>query len=235
MKRRAAVVACRALLLPILGSCGIAVIAFGQEGSPPPRAFSKPETPAPGLFQSATPSEADAAAAALPVPPPPAAPRPQPQPHESAAPKRSLFGRILHPFSGGGGPAPPDFKDPRLRGLALDLQLSPQPVKLSEVRQLEVKLTMTNKGKRGINLDFPNEQRVEIYLLNSADVILTKWSDNHAFKDKPGTLLINPQEHVEYNERISTRELAPDKVYIAEAFLPKYPELRVRQKFLTSQ
>lgn len=231
MKRPLALQTCRISLLALASLALSATMTLGEESSPPPGAFAKPEAPAPGIFESATPTEVESPTNRAPIPPAPNLPKPR----ESAPPRRSWFGRILHPFSGGGTPAPPQPQDPRLRGLVLDLQLSPQPLKLSEVRQLDVKLTVTNRGKKGINLDFPTEQRIEIYLLNSADVVLTKWSENHAFKEKPGTLLINPQEHVEYNEKISTRELAPDKVYIAEAFLPKYPDLRIRQKFLTTQ
>jgi hypothetical protein len=145
--------------------------------------------------------------------------------------KRGFFSRLLHPFQS--APAP-IYKDPRLRGLVLDLKLSPQPVKLSEVRQLEVKITLTNISKRALGLDFPTDQRVEIYLKTSSDAILATWSDNHAFDPKPGTILINPQEHIYYAETIATRELTPNKVFIAEVFFPQYPELRVRQKFLTA-
>lgn len=149
----------------------------------------------------------------------------------AAAPKRSLLSRMLHPLR---GEALPKYKDPQLLGLAVSLALAPQPVKLSEVRQMEVKVTLTNKSKRPITLEFPNAQRFEIYLRNSVEKILTTWSDNHAFAESVGTVLINPQEHVEYAETIATRELAPNKVFIAEVFFPKYPELRVRQKFLTA-
>jgi hypothetical protein len=148
----------------------------------------------------------------------------------TAAPhRRSWLGRMLHPFS---SEPVPQYKDPRLRGLAPDLQITPQTVKLSEVRQLEIKLTLTNLSKRPVTLEFPTNQRIEIYLRNSAGDILTKWSDNHAITEKPATVLINPQEHAEYNETISTRDLTPNKVFIAEAFFPKYPELRIQQKFL---
>ncbi len=98
---------------------------------------------------------------------------------------------------------------------------------------MEVKVTVTNKGNRMIPLDFPTDQRIEVQLLNSADVVLTKWSENHAVKEKLGTVLINPGEHVEYKENIATRDLTPGKVFTAEAFFPKYPELHIRQKFLT--
>ena len=143
--------------------------------------------------------------------------------------RRSWLGRILHPFS---SETVPQYKDPRLRGLVLDLDITPQTVKLSEVRQLAVKLTVANRSKRPIALDFPTNQRIEIYLRDSSGGILTKWSDNHAIRQKPAMVLINPQEHVEYTETIATRDLTPNKVFIAEIFFPAYPELLIRQKFL---
>jgi len=143
--------------------------------------------------------------------------------------RRGWLSRILHPFS---PEVIPQYKDPRLRGLALDLQISPQTVKLSEVRQLGVKATLANLSKRPVGLDFPTNQRIEIYLMDSAGAILAKWSDNHAIAEKPGTILINPQERIEYSETIATRELTPNKVFIAEVLFPQYPELRIRQKFL---
>jgi hypothetical protein len=143
--------------------------------------------------------------------------------------KRGWLSRILHPFS---PEVVPIYKDPRLRGLALDLQLSPQTVKLSEIRQLGVKVTLANLSKRPVALDFPTNQRIEIYLMDSAGNILTRWSDNHAIVEKAVTILVNPQERVEYNETIATRELTPNKVFIAEVIFPQYPELRIRQKFL---
>ena len=146
--------------------------------------------------------------------------------------KRSWLSRMLHPFQSS-NPAP-NYKDSRLRGLVLELKLSPEPVKLSEVRQLQVSLSVKNVGKRAVVLEFPSEQRFEIYLRNSTEAILTIWSDNHAFEDKAGTVLINPSEHVDYPATIATRDLSPNKVFIAEAFFPQYPELRIRQKFMTA-
>ena len=150
-------------------------------------------------------------------------------PTPTPARKRGWLGRILHPFSPN---VVPQYKDSRLRGLALDLQITPQTVKLSEVRQLSVKVTLANLSKRPVTLDFPTTQRIEIYLTNSAGEVLTKWSENHAIADKPATILINPSERIEYNETISTRELSPNKVFIAEVFFPQFLKLRIRQKFL---
>jgi hypothetical protein len=150
-------------------------------------------------------------------------------PTSTPARRRSWLNRILHPFSPN---AIAQYKDPRLRGLALDLQITPQTVKLSEVRQLTVKATLANLSKRPVALDFTSNQRIEIYLMNSAGEVLTKWSENHAIIEKPATILVNPGERIEYNETISTRELTPNKVFIAEVFFPQYLELRIRQKFL---
>ena len=154
-------------------------------------------------------------------------PVPQPTPQK----RGSWFTRMLHPFQS--VPAP-NYKDARLHGLVLELKLSPQPVKLSEVRQLEVKITLTNLSKRAVGLDFPTDQRIEICLKNSSDAVLTTWSDNHAFEANAGAVLINPGEHIYYPETIATRDLTPNKVFIVEVFFPQYPELRLRQKFLTA-
>ena len=152
---------------------------------------------------------------------------PQPTPQK----RSGWFSRLLHPFQS--SPVP-TYKDARLRGLVLDLKLSPQPVKLSEVRQLEVKTTLTNVSKKAVALDFPTDQRIEIHLKNSSETILTTWSDNHAFDANTAAVLINPGEHVVYPETIATRELTPNKVFLVEVFFPQYPELRIRQKFLTA-
>ena len=115
----------------------------------------------------------------------------------------------------------------------MNLQVSPQPVRLSEIRQLEVKVLVNNLGDHLVNLEFPTDQRIEVQLLDSSGTVLTKWSDNHAIKEAPANILINPGEHIEYKESIATRDLTPGKVFTAEVFFPQYPELKIRQKFMT--
>lgn len=154
---------------------------------------------------------------------------PEAEPEATVA-RRSWLSRVFHSSQ-----RLPQYKDAKLRGLVVEMQIAPQPVKLSETRQLEVRVTLSNRGKRAIELNFPTDQRIEIYLRNSAETILTKWSENHAITEKQETILINPDEHLEYVQTIATRELTPDKVFIVEVFFPAYPELRARQKFLTEQ
>jgi len=66
--------------------------------------------------------------------------------------RRGWLSRVLHPFS---PDTVPQYKDARLRGLTVDLQITPQTIKLSEVRQLGIKLTLANISKRPVTLDFP--------------------------------------------------------------------------------
>jgi hypothetical protein len=153
---------------------------------------------------------------------------------EATPQRRSWISRIINPFGWGTGERLPEYKDPRLRGLVLALELSSQPIRLSETRQMEVKLRITNRSRRPITLEFPSSQRIEILLRNSGGDVLTAWSDNHAFTQAVSNVMINPGEGIEYQETIATRELTPNRVFIIEVFFPQYPELRVRQKFMTA-
>ena len=151
---------------------------------------------------------------------------------QSPAPPHSVLDRILHPF--GPSKKPPRYNDPRLRGLLLELQVPSEPVRLSEVRQLHVKAVLSNIGNAPVSIDFPTSQRIDIQLLSSTGEVLTRWSENRAFTEEIGNLIINPREQIVYDEPIATRELQPGRVYIAEVFFPRYLELRARQKFLTA-
>jgi hypothetical protein len=146
----------------------------------------------------------------------------------SAQEKRSWFNRLTHPF--GSSEKIPTYKDPRIRGLALTVELPSEPLKLAEERQLPVHVILTNRSDRAVELQFPTTQRIEILLHNSSGEVVTRWSENRAFEERPATLLINPHEHVEYAETIATRELEPGKVFTVEVQVPAYPELRAQRK-----
>jgi hypothetical protein len=149
-----------------------------------------------------------------------------------AAAKQSWLGRVFHPFSS--ADKVPQYKDPKLRGLVLAIELPAEPVKLSEVRQLPVHVVLTNRGDHAVELNFPSEQRIEILLHDSSGRVVTRWSENRAFADTRATVLINPNEHVDYSETIATRELAPGRVFTVEVTVPAYPELDARRKSLAA-
>ncbi len=151
---------------------------------------------------------------------------------ETSAPKRGLFGRILHPFSS--SEKIPEYRNPKLRGLQLIVQLPPEPIKLAELRQLPVTVHLANRGDRAVELSFPTDQRIEILLHDAAGRVVTRWSDNRAFQPTPATILVNPNEHLEYAETIATRELAPGKVFTVEVLVPAYPELDAKRKSIAA-
>jgi hypothetical protein len=151
---------------------------------------------------------------------------------EPSPPKGGWLGRVFHPF--GSSERLPQYKDARLRGLVLAVQLPPGPVKLSETRQLPVNVSLTNRGDHAIELNFPTEQRIEIYLRDAAGGIVTRWSDNRAFEANAATVLINPNEHVEYAETIATRDLTANRVFTVEVLVPAYPELDARRKSIAA-
>ena len=146
--------------------------------------------------------------------------------------KRNWFQRILRPFSS--SEKIPQYKNPKIRGLLLAVELPSEPVKLSEVRQLPVHVILTNRGERAVEMTFPTEQRIEILLRDSTGRVVTRWSDNRAFAEQIGTLLINPREHVDYFETIATRELESGKVFTVEATVPAYPEINGHRKSIAS-
>ncbi len=151
---------------------------------------------------------------------------------ERSVPKRGLLGRMLHPFSS--TEKIPEYRNQKLRGLQLSVTLPSEPVKLSEMRQLPVTVTLTNRGDRAVELSFPTAQRIEIYLHDAAGRVVTRWSDNRAFEATSATILVNPNEHLEYSETIATRELSPGRVFTVEALVPAYSELDVKRKSLAA-
>src|SRR4051794_39208186 len=89
------------------------------------------ETPTatPEQTRSRTTEESSAAATAEPTSAPDISPLPIERMPLPTPAKRGFFGRVLHPFSGGNDAPPRQFSDPKLRGLVLDLHVSPQTVK----------------------------------------------------------------------------------------------------------
>ena len=69
---------------------------------------------------------------------------------------------------------------------------------------------------------------------DAAGRTVTRWSDNRAFQATPATILINPNEHLEYSETIATRDLSPGRVFTVEALVPAYPELDTKRKSLAA-
>ena len=153
-----------------------------------------------------------------------ASPTPEPKPSKTPR-KRSIASRVLHPFRGSGEERLP----PRLKGLKIEMEIFPLPVRLSESRRLNVVVRLTNQSKRLIQLEFPTTQRLEILIRDAMGKVITQWSEDQYFANAVSTVTINPRERLEYSERISTREMNAGRSYTIEAFIPNYEALKRTQ------
>lgn len=138
----------------------------------------------------------------------------------------SMGGQIRSFFSG-------MFASVKLRGAAAgeeaSLTLSPEAPKLPDTREVNVDYTIRNNSRRMARLDFPTSQRLEILTKNSAGAVIDRWSDDRSFQPQEGIVIINPNERIEYREKISTRDMKPGQTYDVEALLKTDPDFRLQK------
>ena len=122
------------------------------------------------------------------------------------------------------------------RGLQLDLRVTPDPVKLGEVREILVSLTVRNVSKAPVTLKFPTTQILEISLRDVATgAVVSKWSTDRSFTDDSRIISVNRGERLEYSEPITTRELKPGKFYNLEVVFLGYENELSAKKVLIPQ
>jgi len=142
-----------------------------------------------------------------------------------AAPKPGLWYRLLHPF-GGGKPKEPKGTKTNFKQLEIGLLVDPNPVKVSENRMLKVTLTLTNRGGKLAQLEFPTSQRVEVLLKAKDGKTVEQWSEDQAFTNDPTLVAINPGERLEYSVNVATRDMTAGETYTVEGFFPNFEALR---------
>lgn len=141
------------------------------------------------------------------------------------APKPSLWQRLLHPF-GGGKSGESKERGTNFRKLEMGLLIEPNPVKLADSRQIKVTLTLTNRGGKMAQLEFPTSQRVEVLLKAKGGKTIEQWSQDQAFTNEPTLVTINPNERLEYSVNVATRDMVAGEAYTVEAFFPNFEALR---------
>jgi len=149
------------------------------------------------------------------------------------APKRGLWSRLLNPF-GGSKAKEPKERSTNFGSLEMGLLVEPNPVKLAENRQVKVTLTLTNRGGKMAQLDFPTSQRVEVLLKGKNGQTVEQWSQDQAFNNEPTMVTINPKERLEYSVNVPTRDLAAGETYTVEGFFPNFDALR-KTRALTAE
>ncbi len=109
------------------------------------------------------------------------------------------------------------------RGLTVELKAAPDPVKLGEVRQIDVTFVLRNNSKQNMTLKFATSQTFEILLREQGSgKVVSQWSTEQTFQPATRFLVINPHERIEYNQPITTRELHAGTTYQLEAYFIGY-------------
>jgi hypothetical protein len=112
------------------------------------------------------------------------------------------------------------------RNLAMSMKLEPAQVRLSETHVIEVTVSVINKGKHAVQLEFPSSLRVEVIVKADGGKVVSRWSDDQQIEREPSLLTINPGERLEYSAKIATREMSVGGAFEIEAFFPSYEQLR---------
>jgi hypothetical protein len=104
------------------------------------------------------------------------------------------------------------------------LKVDPATFSLDDRREVTVTFIVENHTNKLVKLDFPTSQRIEILVRDSSGKVIEKWSDDRAFQDVSGVVMINPGEHIQYEEKIATRDMQPGQTYVVEASMANNPE-----------
>lgn len=118
------------------------------------------------------------------------------------------------------------------------IEVTPNPLSLKEAADapsgrpsIKVTITVRNKGKKTYTLSFPNSQRYDISVKTATGQIVYTWSDDKAFVDQIGTILINSGDIISYSETLALGEFSAPPApgaYTVEAAMSNYPELSAR-------
>ena len=123
--------------------------------------------------------------------------------------------------------APGTAQTAAAKGLQWTARVEPEPIRLGEHRRAVVTLSLQNRSKRYVRLEFPTTQRFEVTVRDARGRALLQWSEDQPFEPESGAIGINPGELLEYRAVIATRDLVAGRRYTVAAWVTGHPELRV--------
>ncbi len=119
------------------------------------------------------------------------------------------------------------------RALTLEIKASPDPLKLGEVREVTVDITVRNPSNHHVTLKFPTYQILEIALRDvGTGAVVSRWSTDRTFTEDARIVPVNPGERLEYSEKITTRELKAGRPYNLEVSFLGYENELFAKKVL---
>ena len=118
---------------------------------------------------------------------------------------------------------------PQVPSETASLVVTPQDPVLKDQRELDVTYSVRNNSSEMTRLEFPTTQHIDIVARNASGGVIERWSDDRGFQKEEGIVVINPRERIEYQEKISTRELRAGQAYTVEASLKTQPDQAISQ------
>jgi hypothetical protein len=153
-----------------------------------------------------------------------------------STPKPTLLGETLQFLHLKHSPKAASSPAPALHhGLQIQLDIAPSPISLSNDREIQATVTLYNRTKKYVDLNFPTTQRIEILVIDSSGKVVNTWSEDQSFTDDPASITVNPQERLQYNATVATREMNPGQPYIIQASFPSYPDLKAEQSVIPAK
>jgi hypothetical protein len=116
--------------------------------------------------------------------------------------------------------------------IELKLDFTPPTISLSQVHEVQATLSLFNRSKKYVDLNFPTSQRIEVLVLDAGGKVVNTWSEDQSFTNDPASVTVNPGERLQYTANVATREMAAGQPYIIQAFFPSYPDLKIEQKVI---
>jgi hypothetical protein len=116
-----------------------------------------------------------------------------------------------------------------------NLTIEPPTFSLNDRREVEGTYTLRNNTGKLIRLDYTTSQRIDILTKDASGNVIDRWSDDRAFKPQEGIVILNPQERIEYREKIPTRDMKAGQAYTIQADVVGYPEYTATQPVTPGQ
>jgi intracellular proteinase inhibitor BsuPI len=140
--------------------------------------------------------------------------------------KPGIISRVMNVFH---GKKQDDKAAAKSKNFSIAVQVAPQPLKLSDTRQVAVTVVLTNKSKKFVQLEFPTTQRIEVLIRDRTGKLVTQWSEDQRFENAPSYVSLNPGERVEYSVNLPTRDLKAGQEYLVEGFFPNFEDLKAHK------
>ena len=115
---------------------------------------------------------------------------------------------------------------PVFYGLEMRVRVSPDVVRLSDARSLEVHLQLINRSKKEANLVFNDSRKYDFILRDIGGKKLAQWSDDQPVNQTESYVIINPGERAEFVGSVSTRDMVAGQTYTLEALVVGYDRMR---------